>query len=98
MIDKNAFRSLNLMSSFRELSSNNTRKRVLLSLASTQLLVQLSTIPMALSVPTMADDFGVDVSQAAWTVIARLLVLGATVSFSPDLVLELVTSRYISSA
>ena len=69
------------MSSFRELSSNNTRKRVLLSLASTQLLVQLSTIPMALSVPTMADDFGVDVSQAAWTVIARLLVLGATVFF-----------------
>lgn len=47
----------------------------------TQLLVQLSTIPMALSVPSMAEDFNIDVSQAAWTVIARLLVLGSTVFF-----------------
>ena len=36
---------------------------------------------MALSVPSMADDFNIDVSQAAWTVIARLLVLGSTVFF-----------------
>ncbi len=47
----------------------------------TQLLVQLSTIPMALSVPSIAEDFNIDVSQAAWTVIARLLVLGSTVFF-----------------
>ena len=36
---------------------------------------------MALSVPSMADDFNIDVSQAAWTIIARLLVLGSTVFF-----------------
>jgi MFS family permease len=36
---------------------------------------------MALSVPSMAEDFNIDVSQAAWTVIARLLVLGSTVFF-----------------
>ena len=81
MIDRNAFRSLNLAASFRELSSTDLRKRVLLSLATTQLLVQLSTIPMALSVPSMAEGFDIDVSQAAWTVIARLLVLGSTVFF-----------------
>ena len=81
LIDRNAFRSLNLVASFRDLSSTDTRKRVLLSLASTQLLVQLSTIPMALAVPSMAEDFGVDVSQAAWTIIARMLVLGSTVFF-----------------
>lgn len=81
MIDRNAFRSLNLIASFRDLGSTPIRKRVLRSLASTQLLVQLSTIPMALSVPSMAEDFNIDVSQAAWTVIARLLVLGSTVFF-----------------
>ena len=81
MIDRNAFRSLNLAASFRELSSTDLRKRVLLSMATTQLLVQLSTIPMALSVPSMAEGFDIDVSQAAWTVIARLLVLGSTVFF-----------------
>jgi len=70
-----------LAASFRELSSTDLRKRVLLSLATTQLLVQLSTIPMALSVPSMAEGFDIDVSQAAWTVIARLLVLGSTVFF-----------------
>jgi MFS family permease len=81
LIDRNAFRSLNLVASFRDLSSTDLRKRVLLSLATTQLLVQLSTIPMALAVPSMAEDFNIDVSQAAWTVIARLLVLGSTVFF-----------------
>ena len=70
-----------MAASFRELSSTDLRKRVLLSLATTQLLVQLSTIPMALSVPSMAEGFDIDVSQAAWTVIARLLVLGSTVFF-----------------
>lgn len=70
-----------MVASFRDLSSTPTRKRVMLSLAATQLLVQLSTIPMALSVPSMAEDFNIDVSQAAWTVIARLLVLGSTVFF-----------------
>ena len=81
MIDRNAFRSLNLIASFRELSSDDTRRRTLLSLAFTQLLVQLSTLPLALSVPSMAEAFDIDVSQAAWIVIARLLVLGATVFF-----------------
>ncbi|MDA1129048.1 MAG: MFS transporter [Chloroflexi bacterium] len=81
MIDRNVFRSLNIFASFRELSSDGTRKQVILSLAFTQLLVQLSTLPLALSVPSMAEAFDVDVSQAAWTVIARLLVLGSTVFF-----------------
>jgi MFS family permease len=36
---------------------------------------------MALSVPSMAEDFGVDVSQAAWTIIARMIVIGSTVFF-----------------
>jgi len=81
LIDRKVFRSLNILATFHDLGSTPERKRVMLSLACTQLLVQLSTIPLALSVPSMAEDFDVDVSMAAWTVIARLLVIGSTVFF-----------------
>jgi len=36
-------------------------------------------MPVALTIPTVARYFDVEVSQAAWMVIARLLLLGSTV-------------------
>ena len=51
----------------------------MIALASTQLLVQLSSMPIALTIPSVARHFDVDVAQAAWLVIIRLLLLGSTV-------------------
>ena len=44
-----------------------------------QLLVQLSSLPVTLALPSMARDFGTDLESASWIVILNLLVLGATV-------------------
>ena len=44
-----------------------------------QLLVQLSSLPVTLALPSMARDFGTDLETASWIVILNLLVLGATV-------------------
>ena len=51
----------------------------MIALAFTQLLVQLSSMPIALTIPSVARYFDVDVAQAAWLVIIRLLMLGCTV-------------------
>ena len=43
------------------------------------MLVQLSSMPIAMTIPSVARDFDVEVSKAAWMVIIRLLMLGSTV-------------------
>ena len=43
------------------------------------MLVQLSSMPIAMTIPSVARDFDVEVSKAAWMVIVRLLMLGSTV-------------------
>lgn len=73
------FRHLNLVGAFRELGSSKQRGGTLIALASTQLLVQLSSMPVALTIPSVARYFNADVSEAAWMVIIRLLMLGSTV-------------------
>ncbi len=50
-----------------------------MGVSSGYLLVQMSSLPVALSLPTLADDFNVDVDEAAWIVIVYLLTLGSTV-------------------
>jgi MFS family permease len=70
---------LNLVEAFRELGSTRQRKEALLALAFGQLLVQSTFIPITLTIPSVASYFGVDVDDASWSVIARLLVLGSTV-------------------
>ena len=70
---------LNIISTFRELGSSAVRRETLIGLASTQLLVQLSSMPIAMTIPSVARHFDVEVSQAAWIVIIRLLMLGSTV-------------------
>ena len=70
---------LNVLETFRELGTNKLRRETLIALASTQLLVQFSSLPVALTIPSVARHFEVEVSQAAWMVIIRLLMLGSTV-------------------
>ena len=53
------------------------RRRVLLALATGSMLVQMSSLPVALSMPTLADEFNVDIDVAAWIVIAYLLAIGS---------------------
>ena len=62
-------RRLNVLSTFRELGTDKQRRETMIALGSTQLLVQLSSIPIALTIPSVARDFDVDVAQAAWLVI-----------------------------
>jgi len=52
---------------------------VLTAITGGQLLVQLSSLPVTLALPSMARDFGTDLESASWIVILNLLVLGATV-------------------
>ena len=70
---------LNVVRGFRELGGSKQRKETLFALAFANLLVQLTFLPVTLTIPSVATHFGVDVDDAAWTIIMRLLVLGATV-------------------
>lgn len=73
------FQRLNIVGVFRELGTTEQRRDTLIALASTQLLVQMASLPVVLTIPTVADYFDVGVSKAAWIVIIRLLMLGSTV-------------------
>jgi len=79
------FERLNLVRGFRELGGSKQRKETLFALAFAQLLVQLTFLPVALTIPSVSSYFGVDVDDASWTIIMRLLVLGATVFLSARL-------------
>ena len=57
----------------------------MIGLASSQMLVQLSSMPIAMTIPSVARDFDIEVSKAAWMVIVRLLMLGSTVFLSARL-------------
>ena len=70
---------LNFIGDFRALGSTKQRRDTLFALAFGHLLVQSTFIPITLTIPSVADYFGVDVDEAAWSVIIRLLVLGSTV-------------------
>ncbi len=72
------FQRMNVLSIFRELGTSRQRRETMIALASTQMLVQLSSMPVAMTIPSLARHFDVEVSQAAWTVIIRLLMLGST--------------------
>ena len=72
-------RRLNFVGDFRQLGSTRARRDTLFALAFGHLLVQSTFIPITLTIPSVADYFGVDVDDASWSVIIRLLVLGSTV-------------------
>jgi MFS family permease len=72
-------RQLNLIGAFKELGTTKERRGTLLGIASTRLLVQLMSMPVALTIPSVAREFDTSVGNAAWMVIIRLLALGSTV-------------------
>ena len=74
-----AFRRLNVIGNFKELGTDRQRKETLIGLAATQLMVQLASMPIALVIPSVARHFDVNVAEAAWMVVIRLLMLGSTV-------------------
>ena len=63
----------------RPLLSTRTRKEALLGLTAAYMLVQLSSLPVALSLPTLSKHFDTSIDDAAWVVIVYLLVLGSLV-------------------
>ena len=76
---------MNVQRTFRDLGTDRQRRETMIALASTQMLVQLSSMPIAMTIPSVARHFDVDVAQAAWMVIIRLLMLGSTVFLSARL-------------
>jgi len=67
------------------LGTSRERRETMIGLASSQMLVQLSSMPIAMTIPSVARDFDIEVSKAAWMVIVRLLMLGSTVFLSARL-------------
>ena len=59
----------------------STRKRrdVLLALTAAYMLTQLSSLPVAISIPTLAEHFGASIDDTAWIVIIYLLIMGSAV-------------------
>ena len=66
------------ISNYREVVKSVERRQVLIAMTGGQLLVQLSSLPVTLALPSIARDFGYRVGDASWIVIADLLVLGST--------------------
>ena len=67
------------MSAMRPLIHTRGRRETLLALTAAYMLVQLSSLPVAIALPTIAKAFGAGVDDAAWIVIIYLMMLGAFV-------------------
>ena len=63
----------------RPLLSTRERRDVLIALSSAYMLVQLSSLPVALSIPTLAEHFGASIGDVAWMVVVYLMMLGGLV-------------------
>ncbi len=70
---------MRFLSSIQPLLSTPIQRQVLLATATGNMVIQMASLPVALSLPTLADEFGVDIGTAAWLVIIYLLGLGSTV-------------------
>ena len=68
-----------MLGAITPLLSSRTRKEVLLGLTAAYMLVQLSSLPVALSLPTLAKHFNTSIDDVAWIIIVYLLVLGSLV-------------------
>ena len=76
---------MGLLSNYREVLDTPARRQIMLALCSTFLLVQVASFPVALALPSIAEDFLIDVETAAWVLVAELLALGATVYLAAKL-------------
>ncbi len=70
---------MNVFGAVTPLLSTTRRRNVLLALTGASMLVQLSSLPVALSIPTLSEYFGTGVDETAWMVISYLAVLGSFV-------------------
>ena len=70
---------MGLRSAIQPLISTPERRAVLLALTAAYMLVQLSSLPVALALPTLADYFETGLDEAAWLVIVYLLAIGSFV-------------------
>ena len=61
------------------LVATRQRREVLTALTAAYMLVQLSSLPVALSLPSIAEYFGTEIDDAAWIVVVYLMVLGSLV-------------------
>ena len=59
--------------------STPRKRSVLLGLTAAYMLVQISSLPIALSLPSLADYFNTGIDDAAWIVIAYLVMVGSLV-------------------
>ena len=59
--------------------STPRKRSVLLGLSAAYMLVQISSLPIALSLPSLADYFDTGLDDAAWIVIAYLVMVGSLV-------------------
>ncbi len=70
---------MSILSALRPLVHSRSRKETLLALTAAYMLVQLSSLPVAIALPTLAKAFDTGVDDAAWIVIIYLMMLGAFV-------------------
>ena len=68
-----------IIDNYKEVVNTPQRRQVLTAITGGQLLVQLSSLPVTLALPSMARSFGTGLEEASWIVILNLLVLGSTV-------------------
>ena len=59
----------------KPLLASKKRREVIIALTGAQMLVQLSSLPVALSLPTLADYFETSIADTAWIVIIYLAML-----------------------
>ena len=71
--------SLPILKDLGEIFSTRTRKEALLGLVAGYMLVQLSSLPIALALPSLSVYFNTSIENTAWVVIISLLVLGSLV-------------------
>lgn len=68
-----------LLAVIKPLFSSKERREVLLAVTAAYTLVQLSSLPLALALPSLSDYFDTSIDNTAWIVIMYLLVLGSLV-------------------
>ena len=70
---------MSILGAVTPLLSTPRQRNVLMALTGASLLVQLSSLPVALSIPTLSEYFDTGVDETAWMVISYLAVLGSFV-------------------
>lgn len=70
---------LGILKVFQPLLESKKRREVIIALTGAQMLVQLASLPVALSLPTMAEYFETTIADTAWIIIIYLAMLGSFV-------------------